>query len=661
MATSKRFFGLILLFLALSVGRLSAQCGTIVLNVFTGQFDCTGAFSAATGVITSSPTLNAVPYWTGTGNTLGNSSASYNPSTGQYSFNAGLIWAPVTVAFNAGSPVLNLANGAIFNLTLTGNATATASNAAVGSVFIVRISQDGSGNHTFSWPSGFSQACAVDPTASVSTTQMFFWDGSNADPMGPCITSESPFVAFGAERAAPGSPPPSGFQFLWFDSTWHGPCATSSTGQVYCMVTVSDLAGDYTGTSLTVTGTGTFGSGSAASGQISESDANNANTWTLTNVLGATAWQLAAANTLTFQGTAPGSQAGNGTGSGNWFNVTPPNGGATSSTGANTGGNGGVFVFTGGTGGAATGAGTSSTVGGKGGDFSITTGTGGAGQAGNDSGGNGGDVLLNTGPGGSKTGSGTAGNSGRFLFEQNGQLWTTVSGAGGLTINAGSNVGTTQLSSSTNPASATGTTLGALTVNGGDQGTGSTGSGTAGSATIRGGNHGGTGTAITAGNLTVQGGDATGASTSGTTTAGSLTIRPGMATSTGGSTIVQGNAKYQIAGVKDTTANAGNLACATSTGKVGDCGSTATNPAYIGIIDSISGGAVIINVLGGQVTVNSASATWTVGHTVCTDTGNAAKAVDSGGTAACATGVRVGTVAVTDGGNVTSHSIWMSH
>ncbi len=60
----------------------------------------------------------------------------------------------VTNATATGATTLNLANGNVFNLTLTGNVTFTFSGATSGKAcaFSVYIKQDGTGSRTVTWP-----------------------------------------------------------------------------------------------------------------------------------------------------------------------------------------------------------------------------------------------------------------------------------------------------------------------------------------------------------------------------------------------------------------------------------------------------------------------------------------------------------------------------
>lgn len=105
-------------------------------------------------------------------------------------------------------------------ITLTGNITsASLSGCVAGDILKFNKIQDGTGNRTDVWPTGFSNACAISPTANVATKQDFYWDGTNAIPMAPCTSTDTGTFIFGPTRAAPGSNPPSSNLFCWFDST----------------------------------------------------------------------------------------------------------------------------------------------------------------------------------------------------------------------------------------------------------------------------------------------------------------------------------------------------------------------------------------------------------------------------------------------------------
>jgi hypothetical protein len=84
---------------------------------------------------------------------------------------------------NTGTAItVNLANGTVQNLTLTGNATITMPTAVAGKSFILMLRQDGAGSRsvtwaTVVWPGG--TAPTITGTASKMDMYSFFSDGTN--------------------------------------------------------------------------------------------------------------------------------------------------------------------------------------------------------------------------------------------------------------------------------------------------------------------------------------------------------------------------------------------------------------------------------------------------------------------------------------------------
>lgn len=77
---------------------------------------------------------------------------------------------------------VDLANGTVQNLTLTGNATITMPTAVAGKSFIIMLRQDGTGSRsvtwsTVVWPGG--TAPTITGTASKMDMYSFFSDGTN--------------------------------------------------------------------------------------------------------------------------------------------------------------------------------------------------------------------------------------------------------------------------------------------------------------------------------------------------------------------------------------------------------------------------------------------------------------------------------------------------
>jgi hypothetical protein len=105
--------------------------------------------------------------------------------TGQVS-SAKSINSPYTTVTYGATPTFNAALGNAFKMTLTGNvSSSTLSNPKAGEIISFQICQDGSGLHTFVWPTNVVNPTAIDSTASGCTNQVFIYDGSNAVPLTP--------------------------------------------------------------------------------------------------------------------------------------------------------------------------------------------------------------------------------------------------------------------------------------------------------------------------------------------------------------------------------------------------------------------------------------------------------------------------------------------
>jgi hypothetical protein len=85
-----------------------------------------------------------------------------------------------TPSFTATVPI------SVQTMTLTGNVTSSTFSGVVG-VVIFQITQDSTGSRTFVWPTNFKQAGAPGSVANSVTTQLFFYDGTNAWPLGPGV------------------------------------------------------------------------------------------------------------------------------------------------------------------------------------------------------------------------------------------------------------------------------------------------------------------------------------------------------------------------------------------------------------------------------------------------------------------------------------------
>lgn len=79
------------------------------------------------------------------------------------------------------NPVIDLSLGFFFRMTLTGDATFTATNpVAIGQEFAVLLLQDGVGGHHVTWSGILAGNVDVDPTASKKNLFKFKYDGSQA-------------------------------------------------------------------------------------------------------------------------------------------------------------------------------------------------------------------------------------------------------------------------------------------------------------------------------------------------------------------------------------------------------------------------------------------------------------------------------------------------
>jgi hypothetical protein len=148
----------------------------------TGLPIATGVSGLGTGVATflatpsSANLISAVTDETGTGSLVFATSPTLtNPTVTNY----------VETAFTANSSTaitLDLANGTVQIITLTGNATITMPTATAGKSFIIMLKQDATGSRSVTWstvkyPSG--TAPTITATASRMDILSFFADGTN--------------------------------------------------------------------------------------------------------------------------------------------------------------------------------------------------------------------------------------------------------------------------------------------------------------------------------------------------------------------------------------------------------------------------------------------------------------------------------------------------
>ena len=128
----------------------------------------------------------------------------------------------------------------VFAMTLTGNVTSstlTTTSAMAGQQIGFILIQDGTGAHTFAWPSNVLGACAISGTASISTTVTGIFDGSNVRAIGCTSNDPATVVALGPTRSALPTPP-SGSVGCWLDSTANTQECIDSSGSTTRMVRV---------------------------------------------------------------------------------------------------------------------------------------------------------------------------------------------------------------------------------------------------------------------------------------------------------------------------------------------------------------------------------------------------------------------------------------
>lgn len=105
------------------------------------------------------------------------------------------------VPYSASPTFTDAAQNQLFTMTLTGNATSnpmTFVGVTPPGIITFQITQDGSGSHSFSYPSNIVGGATISSTANVTTQQTFLWNGTNATALGPATYEFSPSsTAFG--------------------------------------------------------------------------------------------------------------------------------------------------------------------------------------------------------------------------------------------------------------------------------------------------------------------------------------------------------------------------------------------------------------------------------------------------------------------------------
>ncbi len=110
-------------------------------------------------------------------------------SNGKVEIKKAIFSAVNSVAFSA-TPAFDADLGNTQKITLTGNVTSsTLSNASAGQQINFMICQDGSGSHTFAWPSNVKGGMTVGATPSTCSAQTFIFDGTNAYALSPGVTN----------------------------------------------------------------------------------------------------------------------------------------------------------------------------------------------------------------------------------------------------------------------------------------------------------------------------------------------------------------------------------------------------------------------------------------------------------------------------------------
>ena len=158
--------------------------GTIAASEVTGlsTVATTGAYADLSG----KPTLPTFPSGTVVGTT--DSQTLTNKTIEAGTFTNGYTEEVVT-ANTSTAYTVDLANGSVQILTLTGNCTFTFPTATAGKGFTMLLKQDGTGSRTVTWPSSVkwpaSTAPTITSTASKGDKFVFvgdgtYWWGSNA-------------------------------------------------------------------------------------------------------------------------------------------------------------------------------------------------------------------------------------------------------------------------------------------------------------------------------------------------------------------------------------------------------------------------------------------------------------------------------------------------
>jgi hypothetical protein len=129
-----------------------------------------GAIADATDVVLSNPATNDYFGFDGTAQKWNNV-----PLKGKVALaNGGGAEGLSALGNKTGATTLNLANGNVFSVTLTGNATFTFSGATASTAcsFGLYVKQDATGSRTVTWPASVKWAGATAPTLSTAANAL---------------------------------------------------------------------------------------------------------------------------------------------------------------------------------------------------------------------------------------------------------------------------------------------------------------------------------------------------------------------------------------------------------------------------------------------------------------------------------------------------------
>jgi hypothetical protein len=98
----------------------------------------------------------------------------------------------LTVGFSATPTFPATTQIQLFKMTLTGNVTSSTLSLAgltAPAILVFELTQDAVGGRTFAWPSNVLAGPVPNPGANETTSQLFYWDGTNAIALGAGMVS----------------------------------------------------------------------------------------------------------------------------------------------------------------------------------------------------------------------------------------------------------------------------------------------------------------------------------------------------------------------------------------------------------------------------------------------------------------------------------------